>query len=74
MHNQQSHWVFSGGELEKHFGPHVVITNIKWFVEHSDEITEWLDICTTNWRLQGVVITFSSKQEQTLFKLAWDIQ
>ena len=74
MHNQKSHWVFSDGELEKHFGPHVVIADITWFVEHSDEITEWLDTCTANWRLQGVVITFSSKQEQTLFKLAWDIQ
>ncbi len=75
MYNQQkSNWQFSDGELEKHFGPHVVITNCKWFIEHADEIESWLDNCTTDWRLQGIVITFSSKQEQTLFKLAWGNQ
>ena len=73
MHDRhKSNWQFSDGELEKHFGPHVIITNFNWFIDNADDIKAWLDTCTASWRLQGVVITFSSKQEQTLFKLAWD--
>jgi hypothetical protein len=72
MYNKKTRLVFSNDEIEKHFGPHVVIADTKWFVEHADEIETWLNNSTESWSLQGVVITFNSKQDQLLFKLAWN--
>jgi hypothetical protein len=72
MYERKEIWEFSEGELEKHFGPHVVITDIAYFLENKQRIVTWLDNSGISWRLQGVVISFNLKQDQLLFKLAWN--
>ena len=72
MSSRKERWEFSDGELEKHFGPHVVIADVGYFLENKQRIVEWLDDSGISWRLQGVVISFNLKQDQLLFKLAWN--
>lgn len=72
MYKRKERWEFSEGELEKHFGPHVIITDPMYFIENKQQIVTWLDNSGISWRLQGVVISFNLKQDQLLFKLAWN--
>lgn len=72
MRETKSLWEFSDGELEKHFGPHVIIADVKYWLDNKTQVVDWLDTSGISWRLQGVVITFNTKQDQLLFKLAWN--
>ncbi len=72
MRETKSPWEFSDGELEKHFGPHVIIADVNYWLDNRARLVDWLDKSGISWRLQGVVITFNTKQDQLLFKLAWN--
>lgn len=70
---RKPNWVFSTAEQDKYLnGPFVIISSLSYFNEHEREIVGWLDDCTPHWQRQGMVIRFSDRTHQTLFKLRWD--
>lgn len=54
------------------FNPRIaIIRDFSYWNDNQDDIYQWLDTCTPNFHMEGIVLNFEKEQDVTSFLLRW---